>query len=191
MFTPNVRTPKFSLFAVAMLTLSATLALGTPRAARADDIVQTAVKAGQFKTLAAALKAAGLIQALKGPGPFTVFAPTDAAFAKLPPGTVANLLKPANKAMLVKVLEYHVIAGKIPAKTVLAMKSGSHSPATLEGQSLTITIAHGTVHVNNAKVIKTDIKASNGIIHVIDTVLLPPAGSKMHHSPMKMHKSSM
>ena len=180
MFTRNTMTRKFSLTAAALLALGGTLALGAPRAARADDIVDTAVKAGQFKTLAAALKAAGLVEALKGPGPFTVFAPTDAAFAKLPKATLASLLKPANKATLAKILEYHVLKGEITAKQVLAMKSPK-TPPTLEGQPLTVKVSHGTVHVNNAKVIKTDIKADNGIIHVIDTVLLPPAASKMHH----------
>jgi len=129
------------------------------------DIVDTAVSAGQFKTLVAAVKAAGLVEALKGKGPLTVFAPTDEAFAKLPKGTVEDLLKPENKSKLAAILTYHVVPGRI----LLA----AQSPATLEGQSLSIRSA-GTVEVNGAKVLTTDIIASNGVIHVIDTVLIPP-----------------
>lgn len=138
------------------------------------DIVDTAVAAGSFKTLAAALQAAGLIEALKGPGPFTVFAPTDEAFAKLPKGTLENLLKPENKATLVQILTFHVIAGEVPASQVVKM---TESTATLEGDTFEIKVKDGTVRIGNSKamatVVKTDIATSNGIIHVIDTVLLP------------------
>ncbi len=169
----------------ALLPTAALLAVSTTALvpARAADIVDTAVAAGQFKTLAAALKAAGLVQTLKGPGPFTVFAPTDAAFAKLPKGTVATLLKPANKAKLVKILTYHVIAGKaVTAADAMAMKSPT-SPPTVEGATLSVRTVGGKVKINNATVVKADVKADNGIIHAIDTVLMPPAGgaNKMMH----------
>ncbi len=136
--------------------------------ASAADLVDTAV-AGHFNTLVAAVKAGGLVDALKAPGPFTVFAPTDEAFAKLPPGTLENLLKPENRAQLQKILTYHVVAGQVTAKDVAKL----HSAKTLEGGSLTIHAEDGGVTVNNAHVTKTDIAASNGVIHVIDTVLLP------------------
>jgi uncharacterized surface protein with fasciclin (FAS1) repeats len=132
------------------------------------DIVDTAVAAGSFKTLAAALQAAGLVDALKGPGPFTVFAPTDEAFAKLPAGTVETLLKPENKEKLTAVLTYHVVAGKVMAADVTKLSSAK----TLQGQSLTIS-TKGGVKVDNANVVKTDIACSNGVIHVIDSVVLP------------------
>lgn len=133
------------------------------------DIVDTAVAAGNFKTLAAALQAAGLVDTLKGPGPFTVFAPTDEAFAKLPAGTVENLLKPENKQKLISILTYHVVAGKVMAKDVVKL----HEAKTVNGQSLKITVDGGKVMVNNADVVKTDIRCTNGVIHVIDTVLIP------------------
>jgi len=136
--------------------------------ASAADIVDTAV-AGKFNTLVAAVKAAGLVDTLKGPGPFTVFAPTDEAFAKLPPGTLEMLLKPENKAKLQGILKYHVVAGKVMAQDVM----GLHSAKTVEGQNVTIDTMNGGVMVNNAHVIKTDIVASNGVIHVIDAVMLP------------------
>jgi len=135
-----------------------------------NDIVDTAVAAGQFKTLAAALEAAGLIEALKGNGPFTVFAPTDEAFAKLPAGTVETLLKPENKEKLKAVLLYHVVPGNVTADQVT--KLNGQSMKTLQGSSIIVKTAHG-VRVDNANVIQTDIKASNGVIHVIDTVLMP------------------
>jgi uncharacterized surface protein with fasciclin (FAS1) repeats len=143
-------------------------------AARAEessgkDIVDTAVAAGQFNTLAAALKAAGLVETLKGPGPFTVFAPTDEAFAKLPPGTIEDLLKPENKQKLVAILTYHVVPAKAMAKDV----SGMSSAKTVNGKDLKLKVEDGKVMVNNATVTKADIAASNGVIHVIDTVLLP------------------
>jgi uncharacterized surface protein with fasciclin (FAS1) repeats len=135
-----------------------------------NDLVDTAVAAGQFKTLATALEAAGLIDALKGPGPFTVFAPTDEAFAKLPAGTVETLLKPENKEKLKAVLLYHVVPGNVTADQVT--KLNGRSVKTLQGSSLKVRTAHG-VRVDNAKVTQTDVKASNGVIHVIDTVLMP------------------
>jgi uncharacterized surface protein with fasciclin (FAS1) repeats len=133
------------------------------------DIVDTAVAAGSFNTLAAALQAAGLVETLKGEGPFTVFAPTDEAFAKLPAGTVEDLLKPENKDKLIAVLTYHVVAGKVKAKDVVTLTSAK----TVQGSSVDIKVKGDTVYVDNAKVVKTDIKASNGIIHVIDSVILP------------------
>jgi uncharacterized surface protein with fasciclin (FAS1) repeats len=140
-----------------------------PLRAQDKDIVDTAVGAGQFKTLAAALKAAGLVDTLKGAGPFTVFAPTDDAFAKLPAGTVETLLKPENKAKLVSILTYHVVPGKVMAAQVTKMTSAK----TVQGSALTVAATGGTVTVNDAKVVKADIAASNGVIHVIDTVLMP------------------
>lgn len=138
--------------------------------ARAADIVDTAVAAGSFTTLAKALEAAGLIDALKGDGPFTVFAPTDAAFAKLPAGTIESLLKPENKEKLKAILLYHVVSGKVTATDV--MKLNGQSVKTLQGGMFKVNTKHG-VRVDNAKVTQTNIKASNGVIHVIDTVLLP------------------
>jgi transforming growth factor-beta-induced protein len=136
--------------------------------ASAADIVDTAV-AGGFTTLVAAVKAAGLVDTLKGAGPFTVFAPTDAAFAKLPAGTLESLLKPENKAKLQSILTYHVIAGKVMAADVVKLKSTK----TVEGESITIKTTNGGVMVDKANVTKTDIETSNGVIHVIDTVMLP------------------
>jgi transforming growth factor-beta-induced protein len=138
------------------------------KANRGNDIVATAVAAGQFKTLAAALDAAGLIGALQGEGPFTVFAPTDEAFAKLPAGTVENLLKPENKATLIAILTYHVVPGKLMAAEVTKASGAT----TLNGQRIAFATKDG-VTVNNAKVVKADVAASNGVIHVIDTVILP------------------
>jgi uncharacterized surface protein with fasciclin (FAS1) repeats len=134
------------------------------------DIVETAVGAGQFKTLAAALEAAGLIDDLKGPGPFTVFAPTDEAFGKLPAGTVEMLLKPENKEKLKAVLLYHVVSGNVPASKVL--KLNGRSVETLQGSSIKVR-TNGGVRVDNARVTQTDIQTSNGVIHVIDSVLMP------------------
>lgn len=138
--------------------------------AKPANIVETAVAAGQFKTLAAALEAAGLIDTLTGEGPFTVFAPTDEAFAKLPAGTVESLLKPENKEKLKAILLYHVVPGNVTAKQV--MKLNGRTVKTVEGGSVKVSTTHG-VKVNDANVTKTDIHASNGVIHVIDTVLLP------------------
>ena len=137
--------------------------------AQSRDLVETAVAAGQFNTLAAALKAAGLVETLKGAGPFTVFAPTDAAFAKLPKGTVEDLLKPENKAKLTAILTYHVVPGRVMAADVVKVKDAR----TVQGGSLKVTAAGGKVMVDGANVVKTDISASNGVIHVIDSVVLP------------------
>jgi len=133
------------------------------------DIVDTAVSAGNFKTLTTALKAAGLVETLKGKGPFTVFAPTDGAFAKLPAGTVDSLLKPENKQKLTAILTYHVVAGNIKAADVVKLTSAK----TLNGESVMIKTAGGMVMINDATVVKADITATNGTIHVIDTVLMP------------------
>jgi len=133
------------------------------------DIVETAVANGSFKTLVAAVKAAGLVKTLKGKGPFTVFAPTDAAFAKLPKGTVENLLRPENKSKLVAILTHHVLAGAVSSKAVSGKKV---SPKTVNGTSLSVDGTMG-VMVSGAKVVIADVKASNGIIHVIDKVLIP------------------
>jgi uncharacterized surface protein with fasciclin (FAS1) repeats len=151
--------------AIAM-TLSAS---GMTFAQSQKDIVDTAVAAGNFKKLAAALQAAGLVDTLKGPGPFTVFAPTDEAFAKLPAGTLQDLLKPENKQKLISILTYHVVAGKVMASQVIKL----HEAKTVNGQDVKITVNGGKVMVNNANVVKTDIQCTNGVIHVIDTVLLP------------------
>ena len=134
-----------------------------------QDIVDTAVAAGQFKTLAAALTAAGLVDTLKGHGPFTVFAPTDAAFAKLPAGTVENLLKPENKAQLTAILTYHVVPGKVMAADVVKLKEAK----TVNGKMLQVKVNGSDVMINDANVTATDIAASNGVIHVIDSVVLP------------------
>ncbi|MDZ4737457.1 MAG: fasciclin domain-containing protein [Rhodospirillaceae bacterium] len=136
-----------------------------------QNIVDTAVAAGQFKTLAAALGAAGLIDTVKGAGPFTVFAPTDAAFAKLPAGTVENLLKPENKAQLTAILTYHVVPGKVMAADVVKLKEAK----TVNGKMLQVKVNGSNVMINDAKVTATDIAASNGVIHVIDSVVLPQA----------------
>lgn len=133
------------------------------------DLVDTAVKAGNFKTLAAALQAAGLVETLKGAGPFTVFAPTDEAFAKLPQGTVENLLKPENKDQLINILTYHVVKGRVSSRD--AVTAGT--AATIQGGPIQAQIQNGRLTVNNANVVATDINTSNGVIHVIDTVLLP------------------
>lgn len=149
------------------LALAAGLALASV-AAQAQDIVDVAAKNGSFTTLVKAVQAAGLVDTLKGKGPFTVFAPTDAAFAKLPAGTVEDLLKPENKQKLVSVLTYHVVPGKVMAKDV---KSG---PAkTVQGSNVTLKADGGKVMVDNATVTTADVAASNGVIHVIDTVILP------------------
>ena len=148
------------------------IAAGSSSAYAADkDIVDTAVAAGQFKTLAAALTAAGLVDTLKGPGPFTVFAPTDAAFAKLPAGTVDTLLKPESKAKLTAILTYHVVAGKVMAADVVKLKEAK----TVNGAMVAVKVDGGNVMINNAKITTVDVEASNGVIHAIDTVLLPPA----------------
>ena len=156
----------FALSAGAPTALAQGYGSATAAPAAKADIVDTAVGAGQFKTLAKALTAAGLIDTLKGPSPFTVFAPTDAAFAKIPADKLNALL--ADKAALTKVLTYHVVPGKVVAADV---KSGNVN--TVQGQPLKINASSAGVSVNEAKVIKTDVMASNGVIHVIDTVVLP------------------
>jgi uncharacterized surface protein with fasciclin (FAS1) repeats len=170
MLAKNIAHKLAKSLAVGVITLLLTGAAAT--AAKAGDIVDTAVAAGQFKTLAAALEAAGLVDTLKGPGPFTVFAPTDDAFAKLPAGTVDTLLKPENKARLIAILTYHVVPGKIMAAD---LKGKMTDVKTVSGYHLNIDALQwwNAVKVNDATVIKADIPASNGVIHVIDTVLIP------------------
>jgi uncharacterized surface protein with fasciclin (FAS1) repeats len=132
------------------------------------DLISVASGADNFKTLVAAVKAAGLVETLQGKGPFTVFAPTDAAFAKLPAGTVEDLLKPENRDKLVAILKYHVISGKVLAADVKTMEA-----KTVQGQSVKLVVSDAGVTVNSAKVVKTDLLAENGVIHVIDSVILP------------------
>lgn len=163
---------KTLMLGVAAVVLTAVT--GVPAQAQGKDIVDTAVAAGQFKTLAAALQAAGLVDTLKGVGPFTVFAPTDEAFAKLPKGTVEDLLKPENKAKLTAILTYHVVPGKVMASDVVNVKSAK----TVQGGELKVAVRDGKVMIDNAHVVKTDIVASNGVIHVIDTVVLPQAATR-------------
>jgi uncharacterized surface protein with fasciclin (FAS1) repeats len=163
---------KFALGnAVAVAATLVGLAVGGTAFAADKDIVDTAVSTGQFKTLAAALGAAGLVETLKGPGPFTVFAPTDDAFAKLPAGTVEELLKPENKGKLTSILTYHVVAGKVMAADVVKLSDAK----TVNGMMVKVKVSGDTVMINDAKVAAADIMASNGVIHVIDSVLLPPA----------------
>ena len=150
-------------------TLALTTSLGFAPQAFAADIVDTAVSNGSFTTLVAAVQAAGLVDTLKGAGPFTVFAPTDAAFAALPAGTVEDLLKPENKAKLTEILTYHVVAGKVMSSD---LKDGMKA-ATVEGAEITIDLDNGPM-VNDAKVVTADVAADNGVIHVIDKVLIPP-----------------
>jgi transforming growth factor-beta-induced protein len=153
---------------VAAMAITGTAA--TMSAAAADkDIVDTAVAAGSFNTLAKALQAADLVGTLKGTGPFTVFAPTDAAFAKLPAGTLEALLKPENKTKLQRILKSHVIAGKVMAADAVKASSAK----AVSGDTLTIASRDGGVTVDGAKVVKTDIATTNGVIHVIDSVILP------------------
>ena len=152
------------------MTLLLTLSIsGAAFGQSKKDIVDTAVAAGNFKTLAAALQAAGLVDTLKGPGPFTVFAPTDEAFAKLPAGTVEDLLKPENRQKLTSILTYHVVSGKVMASQVVKL----HEAKTVNGQDVKIMVDGGKVMADNANVVQTDIQCTNGVIHVIDTVLLP------------------
>ena len=160
----------FVTLAVGIMLLSA----GTQRASAGcgtcdKTIVENAVASKDFATLVAAVKAAGLVETLSSKGPFTVFAPTEAAFAKLPKGTVAELVKPENKAKLVAILTYHVVPGKVMAKDVVKLDKAK----TVQGQSVGIKVKDGTVHVGKSKVVKADIACKNGVIHVIDTVLLP------------------
>lgn len=159
-------------FTITALALVGMMAMVSPaRAQHTRDIIDTAVGAGSFTTLAKALTAADLVATLKEPGPFTVFAPTDEAFAKLPAGTLETLLKPENKAMLRRVLTYHVVPGRVMAADVVKITSAK----AVSGDSLSIKVNGAKVMVDKAGVVKTDIAASNGVIHVIDTVLLPPS----------------
>ncbi len=161
----------FKLKFAALACAAAIMMMGfaAPAKAQDKDIVDTAVAAGSFKTLAKALTEAGLIDTLKSAGPFTVFAPTDEAFAKVPKAQLEALLK--DKEALVKVLTYHVVKGKVPASEVV--KLNGKAVGTVEGSTVKVKVAGGKVMVNNANVVKTDIMTSNGIIHVIDTVILP------------------
>ena len=147
-----------------------------------DNIPTTAVKAGNFSTLVAAVKAAGLAEALSGDGPFTVFAPTDEAFAKLPAGTVESLLKPENKAKLAAILKYHVVRGRVYSPEAVAAGKAK----TLEGSTVRVAVQGSTAKVNDAKIIATDLDASNGVIHVIDSVILPPESKQSAVHPRKM-----
>jgi uncharacterized surface protein with fasciclin (FAS1) repeats len=158
---------KIACASLALLLASASHA-GTGSSKATQDIVGVAASAGTFNTLVAAVKAAGLVETLQGPGPFTVFAPTDEAFARLPAGTVDSLLKPENKQKLADILTYHVISGKVTAADVKTMQA-----KTVNGQSLAIKAGASGVTVNGANVTGTDIAATNGVIHVIDSVVLP------------------
>jgi len=165
--TDMVKSLIVGIAAASMVTVGAvTMRAGS---GQSKDLVDTAVAAGSFKTLAKALIAADLVGTLKGEGPFTVFAPTDEAFAKLPAGTLENLLKPENKAQLRRILTYHVVSGRVIAADVVTLKSAK----TVSGDAVSISVTGSGVTVNNSKVVKTDIAASNGVIHVIDTVLIP------------------
>jgi uncharacterized surface protein with fasciclin (FAS1) repeats len=162
---------KTLLRSLATVAVVLPLAFGASRAQAGDDVVDTAVKAGSFSTLVTAIKAAGLVDTLKGKGPFTVFAPNDAAFAKLPKGTVEDLLKPENKGKLTTILTYHVASGEVMSKDIAGKSMKTKS---VEGSPISINATKG-VMVEGAKVIKADVVASNGVIHVIDTVIMPPA----------------
>jgi uncharacterized surface protein with fasciclin (FAS1) repeats len=165
-FNRSLRT---GVAALSLSLIASTSALAGGSKMPTKDIVDTAVSVGSFKTLTTALAAAGLVETLKGKGPFTVFAPTDEAFAKLPAGTLESLLKPANKQKLTSILTYHVVAGNVKAADVVKLSSAK----TLNGKLITIKTAGGKVLINGATVVKADIAATNGTIHVIDTVLMP------------------
>ncbi len=167
----NMNFAKTTIAAVAALGVSLGAANAEHHGEMKKDIVDTAVAAGQFTTLAAALEAAGLVATLKGDGPYTVFAPTDAAFGKLPAGTVESLLKPENKDKLTAILTYHVVSGSVTAADVVKLDEA----ATVNGATIAIAVEGEAVKINDATVTAADIKASNGVIHVIDSVLLPPA----------------
>jgi len=151
------------------IALAAAVALAGPAVSNENDIVDTAINAGTFNTLAAALQAAGLVDTLKGEGPFTVFAPTDEAFGKLPAGTVESLLQPENLDQLTAILTYHVVPGAVMAAQVVGLTEA----ATVNGQNVSIQVDGSNVMLDNANVVATDILASNGVIHVIDSVILP------------------
>ena len=152
----------------------AALSIGTASSAEKKNIVDTAVAAGSFKTLAAALGAAGLADTLKGDGPFTVFAPTDEAFAKLPAGTVESLLKPENKAKLVDILTYHVVSGDVDSKAAMKLSTAT----ALNKKTIQLKVKDGALYLNESKVTTADVKCSTGVIHIIDAVMLPPVEKK-------------
>lgn len=158
----------FTAFAAALILMATDVFAGNYGKKQAD-IVDTAVSAGSFNTLAAALEAGGLVDTLKADGPYTVFAPTDEAFAKLPDGTVEMLLLPENKDKLVEILTYHVVAGKVTAAEVVTLETAM----TANGSDVAIRVVDETVFINDSRVVATDIGASNGVIHVVDTVILP------------------
>lgn len=158
---------KTATLGIAVIALA--LSTGTQAQENNNDIVATAIAAGSFKTLTKALQAADLIDTLKGQGPFTVFAPTDEAFAKLPPGTLNDLLKAENKQKLQRILSYHVVPGRVSSTDVVKLRTAK----TVSGDTIDITGNGGTVRVDNARVVQADIAASNGVIHVIDTVIIP------------------
>jgi uncharacterized surface protein with fasciclin (FAS1) repeats len=164
---------RFALSLAAIFALSGTAAAQYMASKSSDesekDIVETAVAAGSFQTLVAAVKAAGLVETLQGEGPFTVFAPTDDAFAKLPEGTVESLLKPENRDKLVAILTYHVVPGRLVASDVV----GSSYLKTVQGQKIKVSLKGDKAMVDDAVILKTDIETSNGVIHVIDSVILP------------------
>jgi uncharacterized surface protein with fasciclin (FAS1) repeats len=158
---------KIGTLGIAVITLMLSASAQAQQANQ--DIVDTATAAGSFKTLAKALQAADLVDTLKGKGPFTVFAPTDEAFAKLPAGTLNDLLKAENKQKLQRILTYHVVPGRVSSADVVKLRTAK----AVSGDTIEITATGGTVRVDNARVVKTDIAASNGVIHVIDTVIIP------------------
>jgi transforming growth factor-beta-induced protein len=162
------------LKSLACILSLAALSVGSLKAADKKDIVDTAVASGSFKTLAAALGAAGLVDTLKSKGPFTVFAPTDEAFAKLPKGTMEELLKPENKAKLTDILTYHVVAGNVEAEAAMKLSTAT----ALNKKTIKLEVKDGSLHLNESKVTTADVKCSNGVIHIIDAVLLPPADKK-------------
>jgi len=159
----------FALATLVAVVLAVAVSGSTVVRAETRDVVDTAVAAGSFKTLAKALAAAGLVTTLKGAGPFTVFAPTDEAFAKLPAGTLETLLKPENREKLRRILTYHVVSGKVMASDAMKLQSAK----AVSGDTITVKAQNGVVHVDSATVTSADVTASNGVIHVIDSVLLP------------------
>jgi len=167
---------KFGITSLLMVSMAMTG--GLLAGAKKVDIVDTAVAAGSFETLVAAVQAAGLVDALKGDGPFTVFAPTDEAFASLPAGTVENLLKPENKDQLIALLTYHVVPGRVMSKDA---RPGSVD--SLQGSAIQITESKGALMINQAKVISADIDTTNGVIHVIDAVIMPPMDRSSNSKP--------
>jgi uncharacterized surface protein with fasciclin (FAS1) repeats len=168
---PNPKRFSLAIAVVVVTAFTATMAVadGHKTGSQQGDIVDVAVSAGQFNTLAAALEAAGLVSTLKSEGPFTVFAPTDSAFAALPAGTVESLLKPENRNRLTAILTYHVVPGKVMAADVVNLSEA----ATVNGAEIAIKVVDGNVMINDATVVSADVDASNGVIHVIDKVILP------------------